>query len=121
MATAIYFLLTPDTFSEMHRLPGEEVYHFYLGDAVELLQLAPDSSGEMIVLGTDIAAGMKVQHVVPGGCWQGSRLRDGGKFALLGTTMSPGFEFADYESGEREKLQGGWPEWKKLIGELSRK
>jgi uncharacterized protein len=121
LATAIYFLLTPDTFSEMHRLPGAEIYHFYLGDAVELLQLEPDARSEMIVLGSDIGNGMKVQHVVHGGCWQGSRLRAGGKFALLGTTMAPGFDFADYESGKRERLEKGWPERKEMISELCRK
>jgi uncharacterized protein len=121
LGTAIYFLLTPETFSEMHRLAGDEVYHFYLGDPVELLQLTPDRRGELIVLGTEIGHGMKVQHLVPGGCWQGSRLKRGGTFALMGTTMSPGFDFADYASGNREELQAGWPERRELIGELCRK
>lgn len=120
LATAIYYLLTPETFSEIHRVPGEEIFHFYLGDPVEMLQLAPGSRGEVIVLGRDIAAGAKVQHVVPGGYWQGSRLRAGGRFALLGTTMSPGFDYADYESGKRDELQARWPKWKQLIGELCR-
>ena len=118
LATAIYYLLTPDTFSRMHRVPGEEVFHFYLGDPVEMLQLGENGSGTLITMGQDIAAGMKLQHVVPGGRWQGARLRAGGKFALLGTTMSPGFEYEDYEVGGQE-LTEQWPEFAELIASLS--
>jgi predicted cupin superfamily sugar epimerase len=98
VGTAIYFLLTAETFSAMHRLPGDEVYHFYLGDPVELLELHPDGRSGMTVLGADLTS-MTVQHVVRGGAWQGSRLASGGAWALLGTTMAPGFDFADYEAG----------------------
>jgi len=109
LATAIYYLLTPETFSRMHRVPGEEIFHFYLGDPVEMLQLNPDGSGEVITMGQDIAAGMKMQHVVPGGWWQGARLRTGGRFALMGTTMSPGFEYEDYETPDRAELAKSYP------------
>lgn len=119
LATAIYYLLTPETFSRMHRVPGEEIFHFYLGDPVEMLQLGENGSGEIIVMGQDIAAGMKLQHVVPGGRWQGARLRAGGEFALLGTTMSPGFEYEDYEAGGQE-LMGQWPKFRDVIRSLTR-
>ncbi len=87
LATAIYYLLTPDTFSTMHRLPADEIFHFYLGDPVEMLQLLPDGSGSAITLGPDILNGMHLQVTVGKGVWQGSRLLPGGKFALLGTTI----------------------------------
>ena len=109
VATAIYYLLTPDTFSELHRLPHDELYHFYLGDPVDLLRLGPDGAIERRTLGSDLLAGMEVQVVVPGGHWQGSRLRVGGRFALMGTTMTPGFRFEDYERGDRARLQGAYP------------
>src|SRR5436190_17925870 len=80
--TAIYYLLTPDTSSALHRLPTDEVYHFYLGDPVELLLLGPEG-GTVITLGSDILSGQKPQHVVPARTWQGSCLADGGKFALM--------------------------------------
>jgi predicted cupin superfamily sugar epimerase len=102
--TAIYYLLTWDTFSAMHCLPGDELFHFYLGDPVEMLMLRPTGEGEVVVLGQDLAAGMTLQHVVPGGTWQGSRLVAGGEWALLGTTMAPGFEFADYLTGSADLL-----------------
>jgi predicted cupin superfamily sugar epimerase len=120
LSTAIYFLLTPDTFSAIHRLKGDEVYHFYLGDPVELLLLKPDGASETVLLGQDIASGMHLQHVVPGGTWQGSRLASGGKFALMGTTMSPGFDPADFELGQRRELSARFPNHSVLIAALTR-
>ncbi len=121
IGTAIFYLLTPDTFSAMHKLPGDELFHFYLGDPVEMLQLNGDGSSHTFVLGQDIAAGMRLQHCVPGGCWQGSQLIAGGAFALLGTTMSPGFDYADYVTGDREALSRSWPERAALISSLTRR
>lgn len=120
LATAIYYLLTPETFSQMHRVPGEEIFHFYRGDPVEMLQIAPNGSGELIVMGTNIEAGMHPQHVVPGGYWQGARLREGGKFALLGTTMSPGFDYADYETGGWDELVHRFPQHSAMLRVLTR-
>jgi uncharacterized protein len=119
ISTAIYYLLTPDTFSAMHRVRGDEMFHFYLGDPVEMLQLKADG-GEVVLLGQDIAARMHLQHTVPGGVWQGSRVRAGGKYALLGTTMAPGFEYEDYETGQRQDLIARYPEFSNLITSLTR-
>src|SRR6516164_609417 len=69
--TAIYYLLETSIFSEMHMLSSDEVFHFYLGDPVEMLQLWPDGSGRVVILGTDLAAGMLPQVVVPKNVWQG--------------------------------------------------
>jgi predicted cupin superfamily sugar epimerase len=102
--TAIYYLLTPETLSALHRLPTDEIFHFYLGDPVEMLQLLPDGSGRLVILGNDLRAGHRPQIVVPAGTWQGSRLISGGGFALMGTTMAPGFDFDDYEHGDRDAL-----------------
>jgi len=63
-----------------------------------------------VIMGQDIATGMQPQHVVPGGYWQGARLREGGTFALLGTTMSPGFDYADYRSGRRDEMVRKFPQ-----------
>jgi predicted cupin superfamily sugar epimerase len=115
--TAIYYLLTWDTYSEMHCLPGDELFHFYLGDPVEMLMLHPTGKGEIVVLGQDLTAGMKLQHVVPGGTWQGSRLAAGGSWALLGTTMAPGFDYADYVPGSA-KLLDAYPAHRTLIQQL---
>lgn len=118
-ATAIYYLLTPETCSSLHRLRGDEIYHFYLGDPVEMLQLHPDGRGEVLTLGTDLRAGMRPQVVAPAGVWQGSRLLPGGQFALMGTTMAPGFEFEDYESASRELLLAQYPNFAERITALT--
>jgi hypothetical protein len=118
--TAIYYLLEPNNFSEMHKLASDEVFHFYLGDAVEMLQLWPDGTGKRVVLGRDLARGELLQTVVPQGIWQGSRLVAGGTVALLGCTVSPGFDYADYASGARAELVRDWPEWSKMIAGLTR-
>jgi predicted cupin superfamily sugar epimerase len=118
--TAIYYLLEPTTFSEMHRLASDEVFHFYLGDPVEMLQLWPDGSSRVVVLGHDLAGGMLPQLVVPKYVWQGSRLLPGGDVALLGCTVSPGFDYADYETGSRAELLREYPESAVLIAALTR-
>lgn len=119
-STAIYYLLTPDTFSAMHRLPTDEVYHFYLGDPVEMLQLFEDGTGAVIRIGIDLQEGLRPQVVVPKGTWQGSRLVDGGSVALLGTTMAPGFEFTDFEAGHYADLSVRHPAHERLIAKLTR-
>lgn len=118
--TAIYFLLTPETFSALHKLVSDEVYHFYLGDPVELLCLRGHGSGEVLTMGSDLDGGMRLQIAVPRGAWQGSRLRPGGKFALLGTTVAPGFEFADFELADRALLTERYPNFTEMIRKLTR-
>jgi len=119
LSTAIYYMLTPDTFSALHRLKGDEIYHFYLGDPAEMLVLKPDGTGETVVIGQGILSGMRLQLMVPAGAWQGSRLAPGGKFALMGTTMSPGFDPADFEEGERDELSARYPQYAELIASLT--
>lgn len=111
MGSAIYFMLTGQGYSHLHRLVTDEVYHFYGGDPVELLELLPDGKSRVTVLGSDICAGQEVQHVVPAGTWQGSRLLPGGAYGLMGTTMSPGYDDADYEhAADPEALMEQYPE-----------
>ena len=118
--TAIYYLLEEGTFSEMHMLASDEVFHFYLGDPVEMLQLLPSGGSAVFTLGPDLAAGQHVQLVVPAGVWQGTRLVDGGKVALLGCTVTPGFDFADYRSGSYAELAATWPTEAERIRKLTR-
>jgi len=121
IGTAIYYLLTPDTFSAMHRLPTDELIHFYLGNPVTMLQLHPDGTGRTIILGHDILKGQVVQCVVPMQVWQGSFLAEGGRFALMGTTMAPGFDFSDFEPGDRAKLAAEYEQYADLIKCLTNK
>jgi predicted cupin superfamily sugar epimerase len=118
-ATAIYYLLTPATVSALHRLASDEVFHFYAGDPVEQLRLHPDGRGEIVVIGNDIMRGLRPQTVVPRGVWQGARLAPGGRFALLGCTVAPGFDYADYGEGERADLVAAYPQFRDLIATLT--
>jgi hypothetical protein len=113
--TAIYYLLTAESFSAFHRLKSDEVYHFYQGDPVELFVLGPKGSVERRSLGSSLTKGTRPQAVVPKGCWQGARLAPGGRFALLGTTVFPGFDFSDFELGDREKLLKLYPRHRSTI------
>jgi uncharacterized protein len=119
--TAIYYLLTLETFSAIHRIKTDEIYHFYLGDPVELVQLRPDGSGSVVTLSDDIIGGAQVQTVVSRGTWHGARLVEGGKYALLGTTVAPGFEFADFEVGHRSDLIRSYPSFSDTIIPLTRR
>lgn len=108
--SAIYYMLRDDTFSHLHRLTGDEIYHFYLGDPVELVELTAQGEVRKTVLGSDILNGQCPQHLVPAGNWQGSHLKEGGRFALLGTTMCPAYRQDGYEHGNAEKLLREYPE-----------
>lgn len=117
--TSIFYLLTPDTVSALHRLESDEIFHFYLGDPVTMLQLHPDGSTKVVTLGQDIRSDQQLQVVVPRGTWQGSLLNEGGEFALLGCTVAPGFEYSDYESGSRGDLLKEYPEQEELVTRLT--
>jgi len=119
-STAIYYLLEPGTFSEMHVLESDEIFHHYMGGAVEMLQLLPDGTSRRVVIGKDLERGESPQVVVPRGVWQGSRLLIEEGWALLGCTVSPGFEFADYRSASAEELCVKWPGERKMIEKLTR-
>jgi predicted cupin superfamily sugar epimerase len=118
-SSAIYYFLTPTTWSALHRLASDEVFHFYAGDPVEQLRLYPGGRGEVVTLGVDVAAGMRPQALVPRGVWQGARLVPGGRYALMGCTVAPGFDFADYEAGGRAALAAAYPEFAERIATLT--
>jgi predicted cupin superfamily sugar epimerase len=119
-STAIYYLLETGTFSELHVLDSDEMFHFYLGDPVEMLQLHPDGSSEVLKLGQDLMDGQHVQVLVPAGVWQGLRLVGDGRLALLGCTVTPGFNYADYHNATFAELVAKWPVEANRIKELTR-
>ena len=122
VCTAIYYLLTdaPESFSALHTLPTDEIYHFYGGDPVAMLLLRPDGRGEYVHLGGNFLNDQHVQFVVPRDVWQGSRLAPGGRWALLGTTMAPGYADSDYVAGSRAELVARYPHFAHDIGRLTR-
>jgi predicted cupin superfamily sugar epimerase len=122
ICTAIYYLLTdePDSFSAFHTLPTDEIFHFYLGDPLEVNLLYPGGETRKITLGHDIEQGQYVQFVVPRGVWQGSQVAPGGKYSLIGTTMSPGWSDHDFILASRDDLLAQYPQEEDTILRLTR-
>jgi uncharacterized protein len=109
----------PTVFSDMHRLPTDELWHF-LGDPIELLLLYSDGFDELVILGQDVLAGKRVQTVVPAGTYMGARLRPGGDYGVYGNTMAPGFVLTDFESADAKELVARWPHRAGLIQAMTR-
>ncbi len=118
-STAIYFLIPAGKFSALHRIHQDEVWHFYLGDPLTIVQISPGGDVEKTVLGSDIAKGQKLQHVVPAGYWFGAHPNSGAEYSLVGCTVAPGFDFADFEMGSRANLLKQFPQAKDVITQLT--
>jgi len=119
-STSILYLITYDNYSALHKVASDEIFHFYLGDAVIMLNLFGDGSSQKIKLGSDIFNDEYVQYLVPKNTWQGAKLAEGGTYALLGTTVSPGFEFEDYvfAGPYKNELLHKYPDSASMINEL---
>jgi len=119
-STSILYLITPDNFSALHKVASDEMFHFYLGDEVIILNLFEDGKGQIIKMGSSIFTGEQIQYLVPKNTWQGAKLAEGGKFALLGTTVSPGFEFEDFVQAKtyKNEILNKYPDFASLINEL---
>lgn len=118
-STAIYFLLPAAQISRLHRIKSDELWHFYLGGPLELAQIFPDGRTSKVVLGQDTFSGQKLQYVVPAGCWFGACHAKGTQFSFVGCTVAPGFEFADFELGDRAALLKKFPRAAALIDKLT--
>lgn len=119
-STAIYYLMTQDQFSALHRLPQTEVFHFYLGSPIEMVQIDSQGNLRRLCLGQEISKGQQVQVVVEKNTWQGARLLSGGDWALIGATVSPGFEFEDMELASRSDLISLYPNLRETIIQFTR-
>ncbi len=118
--SSILMFVTPDGFSALHRLRLGETWCFHAGDALELLLLRPDGRGESQRLGLDRSRGEKLQAHVPADCWQGARLPDRGRWALLSCVVTPAFSWDDFELGERAELVAAYPKFSEAITALTR-
>ncbi len=119
-STAIYFLLEGDDFSALHRIKADEVWHFYDGQPLTVHVIDPDGRYTSVRLGRDVAAGEQLQAVVPAGNLFGATSAGPGSFALVGCTVAPGFDFADFEMPGREELCRLYPQHRAVIERLTR-
>ena len=119
-STGIYFLLEHCNFSAFHRIASDEMWHFYAGDALEVLEL--HETGKLVTthLGTDLAKGETFQHVVKANTWFASRVAQGGAYALVGCTVAPGFDFSDFQLADRVELSRQYPSHREVIATLTR-
>jgi predicted cupin superfamily sugar epimerase len=119
-STAIYFLLEGENFSAFHRLRSDEVWHFYAGSPLVVDVIDLEGSHSSIQLGNDFGGGQVFQAVVRAGCWFASHVADWKSWALVGCTVSPGFDFADFEMAKREELVREYPQHRTVIERLTR-
>lgn len=119
-STAIYFLLEKGNFSAFHRIRSDECWHFYTGDPLEVFIINVDGKLDIITLGGDFNKGQLFQYVVPANCWFASRPAGESNYCLVGCTVAPGFDFADFELAEADKLVAEYPQYEELIRELCR-
>jgi predicted cupin superfamily sugar epimerase len=108
-STAIYFLLEKNNFSAFHRIKSDECWHFYAGDPLEIFIIRGNGKMDRVVLGNDISKGHCFQYVVPANSWFASRTMEGGEFSFVGCTVSPGFDFSDFEMADPVKLSSEFP------------
>ncbi|MBK7213038.1 MAG: cupin domain-containing protein [Bacteroidales bacterium] len=118
-STSIYYLLKDYDFSAFHRIRQDEIWHFYLGSPVKLYILK-DGKQELIMLGDNPEAGHVFQAVVPFGCWFAAEVSIPDSFAFLGCTVSPGFDFSDFELASFEELQRDYGAYSTLIRRMTR-
>ncbi len=109
--TAIYYLISPESFSGLHWVDQEEIFHFYAGNPVEMFQINKDGTGKKLIIGNDFFSGEQPQVIVPGGTWQGTRLLKSApdSWALLGCTVAPGFEYENFHIEDRTSLTKKYP------------
>ncbi|MDT0644098.1 cupin domain-containing protein [Zunongwangia sp. F363] len=118
-STCIYFLLTSDTFSAFHKIKQDEIWHFYDGSPIRLHTISEEGRHAEVIIGKDFAKGQVPQYVVPGGHWFGATVAGENTLALVGCTVSPGFDFKDFTLAERQQLQEKFPQHTGLIAELT--
>ena len=118
ISTCIYYLLTAETFSSFHRIRQDEIWHFYDGNAICLHMISPTGDYSHVLIGTDIENNQIPQFVVPAGYWFAAKVET--DYALVGCTVSPGFDFSDFELAKREELINRFPQLSDIITPLTR-
>jgi uncharacterized protein len=120
ISTAIYFLLEGKDYSAFHRIKSDELWHFYSGGPLHIYVIHPTGESDLLKLGSDLQNGYSFQQVVKAGCWFASKPADENSFSLVGCTVAPGFNFADFEMAKEEELLMQYPQHEEWIRMLCR-
>jgi uncharacterized protein len=120
-STSIYFLLEKGDFSAFHRISSDETWHFYMGSPLIIYCIQHDGSIQQVLLGNILAEGQILQYTIPRNYWFAAKIQGNSDFSLVGCTVAPGFEFQDFELGQRQILTDLYPQHASLIAELTRK
>lgn len=120
IATAIYFLIEKNNFSTLHKIKSDEIWHYYYGDALEVIEIDENGVLTITAIGNNLLEGETFQYTVKANTWFGSRVKGGGNFSLVGCTVAPGFDFNDFELATKEALIMQFPQHQKIINELTR-
>jgi len=119
-STAIYFLLSGADFSALHRIKQDELWHFYDGTSLTIHMIDPGGNYSATRLGRDVGDDESLTVVVPAGWLFGATVNDPSSFALVGCTVAPGFDFADFEMSERDALVEQFPQHQAIVERLTR-
>jgi predicted cupin superfamily sugar epimerase len=110
LGSGLYFLVTPGAPVRLHRIRNEQLYHYYLGDPLEVFMLHAGGSSERTIVGPDIAGGERLQLRIPGNTFHTARVTGRGCWFLGGSTEWPGVVPADVEIGNLDELARNYPE-----------
>ncbi|MDO6738645.1 cupin domain-containing protein [Wenyingzhuangia sp. 2_MG-2023] len=119
-STAIYFMLTSDTFSAFHKINQDEFWHFYKGSPIKLHMISPEGMYTNVWIGNNFEKGEVPQFVVPAQYWFAAEVIANNSYALVGCTVAPGFDFDDFVLAERIKILSLFPEHENIIKRLTR-
>jgi predicted cupin superfamily sugar epimerase len=120
VATSIFFLLEDGKFSALHRIKSDEIWHFYDGDPLEIIEISPEGTLTKTLLGRNITEDQKLVYCVKAGNWFGSRPATGSNFSLVGCTVAPGFDFVDFEMPNRDFFISHFPQHREIVFAMTR-
>lgn len=118
-STAIYFLLPQGHISHFHKVISDEIWHFYGGGPLKLIEIASDGSLNETIIGSDIYEGQSLQYVVPANTWFAAFPLEDVDYSLVGCTVSPGFDYKDFSLGKKSELMEEFPQHKELFEKYS--
>jgi uncharacterized protein len=121
VSTLIYYLLEGNQFSAFHKVKYDEIWHFYKGSSVSLYVLSDGGEILRIQIGSDLENNENIQCVIKGNTWFGAEINDKSLYSLMGCSVSPGFDFRDFELGDQDKLKKTYPQHEYIINKLTRK